>query len=185
MPKSTKLILSTVSTWDLGEHFEVTQAKKNEALRDAKIAKQDGDLSENAPYQAAKDKFRTMGRIQRRLTREMNYIVKQGHIVVDPISWVKEEPVDKIEIGVVARIEQNGSENEFLIGGARDNHIPDAGTLLPIPYCSPLGCVLEERKVGDQFTAEVNGRSQKIRVVAVRRPTLEEILNVFPKLRDL
>ena len=62
-----KIILSTVSAWELGDKFETTKAQKNEALREAQIAKQDGDLSENAPYQAAKEKFRTMGRIQRRL----------------------------------------------------------------------------------------------------------------------
>jgi transcription elongation GreA/GreB family factor len=70
-----KIIISTVSAWELGTKFETTKAKKNEALREAKIAKQDGDLSENAPYQAAKEKFRTMGRIQRRLTKEMNEVI--------------------------------------------------------------------------------------------------------------
>jgi len=66
-----KIILSTVSAWELGDKFETTKAQKNEALREAQIAKQDGDLSENAPYQAAKEKFRTMGRIQRRLRVEL------------------------------------------------------------------------------------------------------------------
>lgn len=185
MRKTSKLILSTVSTWDLGESFDTTKAKKNEALREAKIAKQDGDLSENAPYQAAKDKFRTMGRIQRRLTREMDRIMEQGHIVVDPLTWANAEPADSIEIGVVALIEQNGSKQEFLIGGARDNHIPAEGDLLPIPYNSPLGVVLEDRQVGDAFTAEVNGRMQTIKVLKLRRPTREEILEVFPKLREV
>ena len=48
-----KIILSTVSAWELGDQFESAQAQKNEALREAKVAKLDGDLSENAPYQAA------------------------------------------------------------------------------------------------------------------------------------
>jgi hypothetical protein len=54
-----KIILTTVSAWELGEKFEDARAQKNEALHEAKLAKQDGDLSENAPYQAAKEKFRT------------------------------------------------------------------------------------------------------------------------------
>ena len=94
-----KIILSTVSAWELGEKFETTRAQKNDALREAKIAKQDGDLSENAPYQAAKEKFRTMGRIQRRLTGEMNKLIAQGHTVVDPLSWVTVKAVAAVEIG--------------------------------------------------------------------------------------
>src|SRR6516164_869723 len=94
-----KIILSTVSAWELGEKFETTRTQKNEALREAKIAKQDGDLSENAPYQAAKEKFRTMGRIQRRLTREMNELIKQGHRIVDPLSWVTDKPAIVVELG--------------------------------------------------------------------------------------
>src|ERR1700692_2065611 len=88
-----KIIISTVSAWELGAKFETTRAQKNEALREAKIAKQDGDLSENAPYQEAKEKFRTMGRIQRRLTGEMNELIAQGHTVVDQLSWVTENAV--------------------------------------------------------------------------------------------
>src|ERR1700745_1989571 len=94
-----KIILSTVSAWELGEKFETTRASKNEALREARVAKLDGDLSENAPYQAAKEKFRTMGRIQRRLTREMNELIEQGHVVVDPLSWVQDSSIDAAELG--------------------------------------------------------------------------------------
>src|SRR6201997_3955235 len=100
-----KIILSTISAWELGEKFETTRAQKNEALREAKIAKQDGDLSENAPYQAAKEKFRTMGRVQRRLTGEMNHMIKQGHTIVDPLSWVRDEPAVVAELGTEAEIE--------------------------------------------------------------------------------
>src|SRR6202521_314686 len=100
-----KIILSTVSAWELGDKFDLTRAQKNDALREAKIAKQDGDLSENAPYQAAKEKFRTMGRIQRRLTGEMNELITQGHTVVDPLSWVSEKTVVAVELGTIAEIE--------------------------------------------------------------------------------
>src|SRR5258708_20529815 len=87
-----RIILSTVSAWELGERFETTQAQKNEALREAKIAKQDGDLSDNAPYQAAKEKFRTMRRVQRRLTGEMNHLINQAHRLAHPRSCVTDAP---------------------------------------------------------------------------------------------
>ena len=178
-----KIILSTVSAWELGEKFEVTKAQKNDALREAKIAKQDGDLSENAPYQAAKEKFRTMGRIQRRLTGEMNQLIAQGHLVVDPLSWATETPVTAVELGTVAEIQLGGEKQTVLIAGARDHHFPEKGEIIPIPYNSPLGTVLIAHRPGDHFTAQINGNPQTIRVVHVSRPTLVDIFNIFPALR--
>lgn len=179
-----KIILSTVSAWELGDKFETTKAQKNEALREAKIAKQDGDLSENAPYQAAKEKFRTMGRIQRRLTGEMNHLITQGHTVVDPLSWVTEKPVTAAELGTVAEISLGGEKQTVLIAGARDHHFPSEGEIVPIPYNSPLGSVLLNRRAGEHFTAQINGNQQTITISRLSRPTLIEILNIFPVLRE-
>jgi transcription elongation GreA/GreB family factor len=179
-----KIILSTVSAWELGEKFETTRAQKNDALREAKIAKQDGDLSENAPYQAAKEKFRTMGRIQRRLTGEMNALITQGHTVVDPLSWVTEKPVSAVELGTVAEITLGGERQAVLIAGARDHHFPNEGEIVPIPYNSPLGTVLLSHRVGETFTAQINGNEQAITIERVSRPALVEILNIFPQLRE-
>jgi transcription elongation GreA/GreB family factor len=179
-----KIILSTVSAWELGERFETTQAQKNEALREAKIAKQDGDLSENAPYQAAKEKFRTMGRVQRRLTGEMNHLINQGHRLVDPRSWVTDAPAQAIEIGTIVEMELNGADEQFLIAGARDNQVTESGEILPLPYNSPLGDVLLGRRANDRFVAKVNAHEQTIRIHRVRRPKSDEILQVFPALRD-
>src|SRR6202162_4937179 len=137
-----KIIISTVSAWELGAKFETTRAQKNEALREAKIAKQDGDLSENAPYQAAKEKFRTMGRIQRRLTREMDQLLTEGHRLVDPLTWVNDSVPEVVELGTVVVIDLDGEREKFLVAGARDHHIPNEGDILPIPYSSPLGHAL-------------------------------------------
>jgi len=179
-----KIILSTVSAWELGDKFEDVRAQKNDALREAKIAKQDGDLSENAPYQAAKEKFRTMGRIQRRLTGEMNQLIAQGHTVVDPISWVTEEAVDTVELGTIVEILLGGEKQTVLIAGARDHHFPEDGDVIPIPYNSPLGVAIMDHRAGDQFDAVINRNNQTILVSGIRRPTLTEILNVFPKLQE-
>lgn len=179
-----KIIISTVSAWELGTKFETTKAQKNEALREAKIAKQDGDLSENAPYQAAKEKFRTMGRIQRRLTKEMNELINQGHTIVNPLSWVTEKPVVVVELGTVVEINQDGEKQTVLIAGARDHHFPNEGEIIPIPYNSPLGKALINHQEGDRFTSEINGNPQTIAILRVGRPNQIEILNIFPTLQD-
>jgi transcription elongation GreA/GreB family factor len=179
-----KLILSTVSAWVLGDKFDVTLASKNDALREAKIARQDGDLSENAPYQAAKEKFRTMGRIQRRLTKEMNQLIDGGHTLVDPLSWVSDRPAEFVELGMIVELEQNGEINTYLVGGARDHHIPEKGEIIPIPYTSPLGAALLRRSSGEAFITELNGVLQNIKIRFIRRPMREELLNIFPILQE-
>src|SRR5215469_3791457 len=179
-----KTIISTVSAWELGEKFETTRASKNEALREARIAKQDGDLSENAPYQAAKEKFRTMGRIQRRLTREMNELIKQGHTIVDPLSWVRDEPAVVVALGTVAEIELSWEKQTVLIAGARDHHFPEEGEIAPIPYNSPLGKALINHEAGDHFAAQINGDLREITILRIRRPSRTEIINIFPALKD-
>jgi transcription elongation GreA/GreB family factor len=178
------IILSTVSAWELGERFETTQAQKNEALREAKVAKLDGDLSENAPYQAAKEKFRTMGRIQRRLTKEMDHLIKQGHRLVDPLSWVKEEPAAEVELGVVVVLDLDGERENFLVAGARDHHIPAEGDIVPIPYTSPLGQALMAKRAQDSFTVAIREQVRTVNIRAVRRPTRGEILAIFPALKE-
>ena len=179
-----KTIISTVSAWELGEKFETTRASKNEALREARIAKQDGDLSENAPYQAAKEKFRTMGRIQRRLTREMNELIERGHTIVDPLSWVKETPAETVELGTVVELQQGDETRLVLVAGARDHHFPAEGNIMPVPYNSPLGKVLFHRGTGERFAATINGSSFVLVIISLRRPTRDEIFQIFPMLRE-
>jgi transcription elongation GreA/GreB family factor len=178
-----KTIISTVSAWELSEKFETTRASKNEALREARIAKLDGDLSENAPYQAAKEKFRTMGRIQRRITSEMNELIERGHTVVDPLSWVKEGQPQEVGLGTVVELEQNGELRVILVAGARDHHIPAEGDIVPVPYNSPLGKVLLQRRAGERFAAVVNGNSFALAVITARWPTRDEIFQIFPTIR--
>ena len=164
--------------------FETTRAQKNEALREAKIAKQDGDLSENAPYQAAKESSARWGESSAVSTKEMNELINQGHIIVNPLSWVTDKPVVAVELGAVIEIEQGGEKQTVLIAGARDHHFPSEGEIIPIPYNSPLGKALINHRVGDRFTSQINGNEQTIAILRVSRPNQTEIFNMFPALRE-
>ena len=179
-----KIILSTVSAWELGDQFDSAQAQKNEALREAKAAKLDGDLSENAPYQAAKEKFRTMGRIQRRLTGEMDHLLEEGHRLVDPLTWVNDNAPDAVELGAVVVIDLDSEREKFLVAGARDHHIPDEGDILPIPYTSPLGHALIGKHAKESFSVTIRDTVRRVHVHSLRRPTREEILAIFPALKE-
>ena len=179
-----KIILSTVSAWELGDQFESAQAQKNEALREAKVAKLDGDLSENAPYQAAKEKFRTMGRIQRRLTREMDQLLTEGHRLVDPLTWVNDSFTDVVELGTVVVIDLDGEREKFLVAGARDHHIPHEGDILPIPYSSPIGHALIGKRENESFSVNIREAVRSVHIHSIRRPTKGEILAIFPVLKE-
>jgi transcription elongation GreA/GreB family factor len=179
-----KIILSTVSAWELGDQFDSAQAQKNEALREAKVAKLDGDLSENAPYQAAKEKFRTMGRIQRRLTGEMDHLLEEGHRLVDPLTWVNDNVPEAVELGAVVVIDLDGEREKLLVAGARDHHIPNEGDILPIPYSSPLGHALIGKHARESFSVTIRDTVRRVHVHSLRRPTREEILAIFPALNE-
>jgi transcription elongation GreA/GreB family factor len=179
-----KIILSTVSAWELGDQFDSAQAQKNEALREAKVAKLDGDLSENAPYQAAKEKFRTMGRIQRRLTGEMDHLLEEGHRLVDPLTWVNDNVPEAVELGAVVVIDLDNEREKFLVAGARDHHIPNEGDILPIPYTSPLGHALIGKHAKESFSVTIRDTVRRVHVHSLRRPTREEILAIFPVLKE-
>jgi len=179
-----KIILSTVSAWELGDQFDSAQAQKNEALREAKVAKLDGDLSENAPYQAAKEKFRTMGRIQRRLTGEMDHLLEEGHRLVDPLTWVNNDVPEAVELGAVVVIDLDGEREKFLVAGARDHHVPNEGDILPIPYSSPLGHALIGKHARESFSVTIRDTVRRVYVHSLRRPTREEILAIFPALKE-
>ncbi|HYZ72287.1 MAG TPA: GreA/GreB family elongation factor [Chthoniobacterales bacterium] len=179
-----KIILSTVSAWELGDQFDSAQAQKNEALREAKVAKLDGDLSENAPYQAAKEKFRTMGRIQRRLTGEMDHLLKEGHRLVDPLTWVNDSAPEAVELGAVVVIDLDGEREKFLVAGARDHHVPNEGDILPIPYTSPLGHALIGKHAKESFNVTIRETVRSVHVHSIRRPNRDEILAIFPALKE-
>ncbi|MBV9733715.1 MAG: GreA/GreB family elongation factor [Verrucomicrobia bacterium] len=179
-----KIILSTVSAWELGDQFDSAQTQKNEALREAKVAKLDGDLSENAPYQAAKEKFRTMGRIQRRLTGEMDHLLEEGHRLVDPLTWVNDNVPEAVELGAVVVIDLDSEREKFLVAGARDHHIPSEGDILPIPYTSPLGHALIGKHAKESFSVTIRDTVRRVHVHSLRRPTREEILAIFPALKQ-
>ena len=179
-----KIILSTVSAWELGNQFESAQAQKNDALREAKVAKLDGDLSENAPYQAAKEKFRTMGRIQRRLTGEMDHLLNEGHRLVDPLTWVNDSVPEAVELGAVVVIDLDGEREKFLVAGARDHHVPNEGDILPLPYTSPLGHALIGKHARESFSVTIRDTVRRVHVHSLRRPTREEILAIFPVLKE-
>src|SRR6478752_367903 len=100
-----KIILTRPSLQSLAEKLDKHAQEKYAAQREAKIAKEWGDLSENAEYKASKEKFRLAGRLQQRVGRELKRLEEQGFEVVDPLDWIKNDgSPDRVDVGVVVRL---------------------------------------------------------------------------------
>ncbi len=180
---SIRLIVSRPSLQSMAEKYEHHAAEKNLAQREAKVAKEWGDLSENAEYKASKEKFRLAGRLQQRMVREFKRLEDSGYDVVDPLDWTRlPEPIRVVEVGVVARVTQGRFTEDYLLAGAKDQHLPTDQSLVPVPYTAPLGQALMGQSAPGDIRALIAGELRQIRLESLRVPTEAEILALYPEL---
>ena len=123
-----------------------------------KEAREQGDLSENAEYDAAKDEQRD---IEARI-EQIEKILKNAEVVVED-----EVDLDKISIGCSIRILdiEFDEELEYYIVGSqeadpRNNKISDE---------SPVGKALLGRKVGDEVIVEAPAGEIKLKVLGISK----------------
>jgi transcription elongation GreA/GreB family factor len=178
-----KIIVSRPSLQTLAEKLEKHTREKQTAQREAKVAKEWGDLSENAEYKASKEKFRLAGRLQQRVTRELKYMESQGFEIVDPLDWAApRETPKRVEVGVVARVTQRGFTEDYLLAGAKDNSLPTDVRLVPVPYTSPLGAALMGQTAPKEIEADIAGEKRLLKIESLRTPLMDELLELYPEL---
>ena len=120
--------------------------KRKEVAVKIREAREQGDLSENAEYDAAKDEQRD---IETRI-EEIEKILKHAEVVVED-----EVDLDKINVGCIVVLYDKEFEEEVeyqIVGSTEANSL--AGK---ISNESPLGKALIGRKVGDNI--EVNAQA--------------------------
>ena len=132
--------------------------KRAEVAEKIKEAREQGDLSENAEYDAAKDEQRD---IEARI-EEIENILKNAEVV-------DEDDVDtkKISVGCKVTIldKEYDEELEFKIVGSTE-----ASSLNGmISNESPLGSALIGKKVGNVVTVESQAGPMKYKVLAIER----------------
>jgi transcription elongation GreA/GreB family factor len=178
-----KIIVSRPSLQSLADKHDLHASQKRAAQREAKVAKEWGDLSENAEYKASKEKFRLAGRIQQRLVRELKKLEDTGYDVVDPLDWVRcDSPAGLVRVGVIARVSQGGFSEDYLVVGAKDQDLPLDQSVVPLPYTSPLGQALYGLAAPQLVEARIAGETRALRLESVRPPTFEEVLALYPEL---
>ncbi len=137
---------------------ELKVVKRKEVSQKIKEAREQGDLSENAEYDAAKDEQRD---IEARI-EQIEKILKNAEVVVE-----EEVDLEKISIGCKVRIldEEFDEELEYkIVGSTEANSLKGK-----ISNESPVGKALIGKKVGDEVTVETQVGELKYKVLEIQR----------------
>ena len=132
--------------------------QRREIAQKIKEAREQGDLSENAEYDAAKDEQRD---IEARI-EQIEQILKNAEVVVED-----EVDLDKINIGCLVRvldIEYNEEEEYKLVGSSEASSLQNK-----ISNESPFGKALIGAKVGDIVEVEAPAGVIKYKVLSIHR----------------
>lgn len=153
----------TILTYDglkkLEEELEnLKVVKRKEVAGKIKEAREQGDLSENAEYDAAKDEQRD---IEARI-EELEKILKNAEVVVED-----EVDLDKISIGCTVTVYDNEFEEEMefkIVGSTEANSLEGK-----ISNESPVGKALIGRKVDDVVEVETQAGVMEYKVLKIER----------------
>lgn len=140
------------------ELHELKVVKRREVAQKIKEAREQGDLSENAEYDAAKDEQRD---IEARI-EELEKILKNAEVVVED-----EIDLDKINIGCQVKIldmEFNEELEYKIVGSTEANSLKGK-----ISNESPVGKALIGSKVGDIVEVETQAGMIQYKVLQIQK----------------
>ena len=132
--------------------------KRKEVAQKIKEAREQGDLSENAEYDAAKDEQRD---IEARID-EIEKILKNAEVVVE-----EEVDLDKISVGCRVKILDMEYDEELdykIVGSTEANSLKGK-----ISNESPVGKPLLGAKVGEVVTVETQAGDLNYKVLEIQR----------------
>lgn len=140
------------------ELHDLKVVKRKEVAEKIKEAREQGDLSENAEYDAAKDEQRD---IEARI-EEIEKILKYAEVVVED-----EVDVDKINVGCTVSVldVEYDEEIEFrIVGSSEANSLKGK-----ISNESPVGKALMGKRVGDVVNVETQAGEFQYKILNIQR----------------
>ena len=144
------------------ELHDLKVIKRKEVAQKIKEAREQGDLSENAEYDAAKDEQRD---IEARI-EELEKILKNAEVVVED-----EVDLDKINIGCQVKIldiEYSEELDYKIVGSTEANSLKGK-----ISNESPVGKALIGHKVGDTVEVETPAGVFAYKILEIQRSNVE------------
>lgn len=140
------------------ELSELEVVKRKEVAEKIKEAREQGDLSENAEYDAAKDE-----------QRDIEARIEEIKAILKDVEVVDEEEVDtnKISVGCKVKIYDCEFEEEIeysIVGSTESNSLEGK-----ISNESPVGRALMGAKVGDVVVAETQAGSMEYKILEISR----------------
>ena len=161
MAEAKKKLLTYAGLKALEDELEnLKVVKRKEVAEKIKEAREQGDLSENAEYDAAKDEQRD---IEARI-EELEGILKNAEVVVED-----EVDFDKINVGCTVKVYDitYDEEMEFkLVGSTEANRARLEGK---ISNESPVGQALIGKKVGEKVIVETQAGDIEYEVLEISR----------------
>ena len=136
------------------ELHDLKVVKRQEVAQKIKEAREQGDLSENAEYDAAKDEQRD---IEARI-EELEKILKNAEVVVED-----EVDLDKINIGCIVKI-----LDYKIVGSTEANSLKGK-----ISNESPVGKALIGHKVGDTVEVETPAGVFAYKILEIQRSNVD------------
>ena len=140
------------------ELHDLKVVKRKEVAEKIKEAREQGDLSENAEYDAAKDEQRD---IEARI-EEIEKILKNAEVVVED-----EVDLDRISVGCKVKVLDMEYDEEMdfqLVGSTEANSLKGK-----ISNESPVGKALLGKQVGDIVKVETPGGEFEYKVLSIHR----------------
>lgn len=159
MAEAKKRLLTYAGLRALEDELEnLKVVKRKEVAAKIKEAREQGDLSENAEYDAAKDEQRD---IEARI-EELEAILKNAEVVV-------EDEVDsgRINIGCTVLVHDHEFDEDIefkIVGSTEANSLSGK-----ISNESPVGQALMGKKVGETVTVETQAGEMKYKVLKIER----------------
>ena len=159
MVESKKHILTSKGMQALEDELQdLKVVKRKEIAQKIKEAREQGDLSENAEYDAAKDEQRS---IEARI-EELEKIIKNAEVIDESAN-----DNDTVSIGSTVKFydEEFDEELEYRIVGSTESDILKG----LISNESPLGKALIGSKIGEEIEVEAAEGISKYRILGISR----------------
>lgn len=141
-----------------GEYEEIVNVKLPENKKAIEIAREHGDLRENAEYKMARQDNETLMARKAQIELQLN---------MARVTDFRDVSTDKVGVGSIVRIRspKGGETVTYSILGAWDSY-PERNIL---SYKTPLGQALLTRKVGDTVATEIDGLRQEWEILEITR----------------